>query len=294
MDWRIARSLLECRGSSARRLHISTPPRLRRQRPWGAGLRTRHRLLQRTRPHQAHRKDRVRGQGARPNPLARSAGPDIRDGRASTSRSWTIADSCRSPAPSADTRRLRAHGGLLANSSTSVGIMDNMSRLRSRDLFPSEEPVRPPGKLIGRNSDVEELASCFSCENPSVLIAEQQALGQACPPLVCTGGRPSDAVRLLFSSVHRSGAQIRHHGDFDEAGVQILRDLEDRYGAVPWRFDVESLCGALHGLGRAPLHPRPATLEGAVQKLATTLPEELVIDDLISDLRAVGRASARK
>jgi uncharacterized protein (TIGR02679 family) len=135
---------------------------------------------------------------------------------------------------------------------------------------------------------------CFSCENPSVLIAAEQALGQACPPLVCTGGRPSDAVRLLFSSVHRSGAQIRHHGDFDEAGVQILRDLEDRYGAVPWRFDVESLCGALHGLGRAPLHPRPTTLEGAVQKLGTTLPEELVIDDLISDLRAVGRASARK
>jgi uncharacterized protein (TIGR02679 family) len=135
---------------------------------------------------------------------------------------------------------------------------------------------------------------CFSCENPSVLIAAEQTLGNACPPLVCTGGRPSDAVRLLFSSVHHSGAQIRHHGDFDEAGVQILRDLEDRYGAVPWRFDVESLCGALHGLGRAPLHPRPATLEGAVQKLGTTLPEELVIDDLISDLRAVGRASAQK
>jgi hypothetical protein len=37
--------------------------------------------------------------------------------------------------------------------------MDNMARLRSRDLFPSEEPVRPPGKLIGRHSDVEELAS---------------------------------------------------------------------------------------------------------------------------------------
>jgi len=37
--------------------------------------------------------------------------------------------------------------------------MDNVSRLRSRDLFPSEEPVRPPGRLIGRQSDVEELAS---------------------------------------------------------------------------------------------------------------------------------------
>ncbi len=34
-----------------------------------------------------------------------------------------------------------------------------MARMRSRDLFPSEEPVRPPGKLIGRRSDVEELAS---------------------------------------------------------------------------------------------------------------------------------------
>lgn len=34
-----------------------------------------------------------------------------------------------------------------------------MSRLRSRDLFPSEEPVRPPAKLIGRHSDLEELAS---------------------------------------------------------------------------------------------------------------------------------------
>jgi hypothetical protein len=37
--------------------------------------------------------------------------------------------------------------------------MVNMTRLRSRDLFPSEEPVRPPGKLIGRQGDVEELAS---------------------------------------------------------------------------------------------------------------------------------------
>jgi hypothetical protein len=34
-----------------------------------------------------------------------------------------------------------------------------MPRLRSRDLFPSEEPVRPPGKLIGRRSDLEELTS---------------------------------------------------------------------------------------------------------------------------------------
>jgi hypothetical protein len=34
-----------------------------------------------------------------------------------------------------------------------------MPRLRSRDLFPSEEPLRPPGKLIGRRDDLEELSS---------------------------------------------------------------------------------------------------------------------------------------
>jgi hypothetical protein len=34
-----------------------------------------------------------------------------------------------------------------------------MTRSRSRDLFPSEEPIRPPGKLIGRRSDLEELSS---------------------------------------------------------------------------------------------------------------------------------------
>lgn len=37
-----------------------------------------------------------------------------------------------------------------------------MARARSRDLFPSEEPVRPPEKLIGRRSDLEELSSQLS------------------------------------------------------------------------------------------------------------------------------------
>jgi uncharacterized protein (TIGR02679 family) len=108
-----------------------------------------------------------------------------------------------------------------------------------------------PGLLSWRAGTV-----CFSCENPSVLIAAERELGAACPPLVCTGGRPSDAVRLVFDAVVRSGGRIRHHGDDDEAGVQILEDLSRRHGAEAWR---------VHG---------PA---GA---------EELVIDALIEDLRA--------
>ena len=34
-----------------------------------------------------------------------------------------------------------------------------MPRTRSRDLFPTEEPIHPPAKLIGRQSDLDELTS---------------------------------------------------------------------------------------------------------------------------------------
>ncbi len=125
---------------------------------------------------------------------------------------------------------------------------------------------------------------CFSCENPSVLIAAEQHLGAACPPLVCTAGRPSDAVRRLFSIVQRAEVSVRHHGDFDEAGVQILRDLEQCYAAVPWRFDVEALDRVL---GRA--RPPSGTLEDSVRGLSCGVPEEMVIDDLLADLRDAGR-----
>ena len=53
-----------------------------------------------------------------------------------------------------------------------------------------------------------------------------------------------------------------HHGDFDEAGVQILRDLEPRYGAVPWRFDVAVAAQAIAHVTRPrPRDPDATTLE---------------------------------
>lgn len=127
-------------------------------------------------------------------------------------------------------------------------------------------------------------APCFSCENPAVLIAAEQRLGVACPPLICTAGRPSDAVRQLLSIVRRAGVRVRHHGDFDEAGVQIFRDLEACYAATPWRFDV----GALQGALGQPLTPT-GTLEDNLRRLSCAVPEEMVIDDLVADLRDAAR-----
>jgi len=129
---------------------------------------------------------------------------------------------------------------------------------------------------------------CFACENPSVLIAAERSLGARCPALICTAGRPSDAVRLLLASLHASGARIRHHGDFDLAGVQILRDLEARYGAVPWRFDIASLRDVLKRLGGELPSACPPTFEAAVGGLTAGVAEELLIDDLLVDLRQAG------
>lgn len=145
------------------------------------------------------------------------------------------------------------------------------------------------GQLASAELSWPSEVPCFSCENPSVLIAAEQQLGETCPPLVCTAGRPSDAVRVLLSIVRRAGVRPRHHGDFDEAGVQIFRDLEDCYDARPWRFDVASLCDTV---GAGPPEPQPGTMEVAVRGLPGVLAEEMVIEDLIADLRSAGGAAA--
>lgn len=138
------------------------------------------------------------------------------------------------------------------------------------------------GQLAGADLRWPPELVCFTCENPAVLIAAEQALGARCPALICTGGRPSDAVRRLLESLHASGARMLHHGDFDVAGVQILRDLQARYRAVPWRFDA----AALRDLGRDV--PDRENLEDAVSDLPRAIPEELLIDDLLEDLRRAG------
>jgi uncharacterized protein (TIGR02679 family) len=105
------------------------------------------------------------------------------------------------------------------------------------------EPLLWPGGMV-----------CHSCENPSVLIAAERELGSRCPPLICTAGYPSDAVRALLTGLHAAGARLRHHGDGDIAGEQILDDLRRRHGAERWGRQTPGVA------------------------------EELVIDDLLADL----------
>ena len=125
---------------------------------------------------------------------------------------------------------------------------------------------------------------CFSCENPSVVIAAEQRLGTDCPPLICTGGHPSDAARVLLSAAAASGEEIRHHSDFDASGLSIFLDLERRYGAVPWRFDVREIQRLSARLGMQP-SPAGVSLSAAIGQLPRPQFEEEALDDLILDLR---------
>jgi uncharacterized protein (TIGR02679 family) len=163
-------------------------------------------------------------------------------------------------------------------------LLGNGAAARLAQAAPGSHVVLTYGQLSAAALEWPAGLACFSCENPSVLIAAERTLGAGCPPLVCTGGRPSDAVRRLYEAIASAGGEIRHHGDFDEAGVQILRDLQLRYDAQPWRFDVDSWHRHRARLSSTSPAPRSPTLETVPGD--RSLPEELVIGELMDDLRA--------
>ena len=135
----------------------------------------------------------------------------------------------------------------------------------------------------------------FVCENPSVVEEAAMTLGPACPPLICVEGRPSVAGKRLLAALQAGGAELRYHGDFDWAGVQIAADLIGD-GASPWRFGApdyrSSLVGGHPQLPQ--LGPSPAALVAqwdselvpAMVEGGHAVEEEQVIEHLIADLAA--------
>jgi uncharacterized protein (TIGR02679 family) len=129
------------------------------------------------------------------------------------------------------------------------------------------------------------------CENPSVVTGAERELGSACPPLVCLGGWPNAAVQLLCERLRAGGAELCYHGDFDWDGLAIAAHARERLGAVPWRFDaaeyrrVAARRSDLHPLGARPARVPDGELADALQEVGRVVPEELVLEELIADLR---------
>lgn len=136
-------------------------------------------------------------------------------------------------------------------------------------------------------------ATVSVCENPVVLSSAADDLGAVCAPLVCTSGQPSVAVTRLLGLLADGGAALRYHGDFDWGGLRIANVLFGRFPARPWRYDAAAYIAAVDsGLGhRLSGTPAEATWDSelgvAMRQAGRAVEEELVLDELLTDLAGV-------
>jgi uncharacterized protein (TIGR02679 family) len=78
----------------------------------------------------------------------------------------------------------------------------------------------------------------YVCENPSILIAAADALGQRSRPLICTNGRPSAAAVRLLNRLAESGTSLHIRADDDTAGQEIVNALRSSIPSTQlWRYD---------------------------------------------------------
>lgn len=136
-----------------------------------------------------------------------------------------------------------------------------------------------------------ERTEVYVCENPTVVRAAERRLGEACRPLVCTGGWPSAAVARLLGQLNESGSQLHHHGDYDWDGLAIHQALRRDHDVVPWRYDVQSYRAAVAAspVPLLALGPRRREVHGpladALAFSGQHVAEERVLAELLDDLR---------
>lgn len=135
-----------------------------------------------------------------------------------------------------------------------------------------------------------QAADVFVCENPALVAAAADRLGNRCPPLICTEGMPAAAQQALLRQLRESDARLHYHGDFDWAGIRIGNIVIGRHGAAPWRFTAEHYRDAR---GQA-LEGAPAMatwdpeLTTKMSQARRALEEETVLEALLADLEAAG------
>lgn len=141
--------------------------------------------------------------------------------------------------------------------------------------------VRNPPRLTGQPVAV--------CENPVVVTAAADRWGADCRPLVCTNGQPGAAVFHMLRLLLDARARLSYHGDFDWGGLRIANFLFDRLPIKPWRFDAAAYRAAAprgHALVGPAIEARwDVDLTEAMRTTGKAVEEELVLDDVVEDLR---------
>ncbi len=128
-------------------------------------------------------------------------------------------------------------------------------------------------------------------ENPRIVEAAAERKIQRC--VISTNGNPSTAVMKLVRAMLAVGIEVRHHNDFDVAGVGICRRLAEQ-GCTPWRmgsgdYDEAVSNASIAGLelpvekamcGATPWDPQ---LQFQINKVKSVVHEELLLDSLLNE-----------
>jgi uncharacterized protein (TIGR02679 family) len=156
-----------------------------------------------------------------------------------------------------------------------------------RLLADAGEPAVLTLRQLSREALTFAPETVYVCENPAVVNAAAEALGDKARPLMCGAGWPNTAVSVLLEHLQASGCQLRYQGDFDAEGVRIGQYLRRRHGVTSWRFDVSTYAAALRHRPAAPSRPLPqnGALVDTISAGGDAAYEEDIVDALVADLR---------
>ncbi|GGM99936.1 TIGR02679 family protein [Streptomyces fuscichromogenes] len=194
-------------------------------------------------------------------------------------------------------REAWASAGLLKDDVSSTVLTLNLRGTPALDWTADEgEPAVLTLRSLNRrttNGITTATGHVHVCENPAVLSAAADALGPACPPMVCLQGQPSAAALTLLRGLSASGAVLLHHADFDWGGVRIATALGRVARWRPWRYEATDYQEAVTGVsepqhltGTAAATPWDPRLATVMAEHGVRVEEESILDALLSDLRA--------
>lgn len=201
------------------------------------------------------------------------------------------------PDDAADWRRTWAEAGVACDDLSCDVLVLNLPgwsreplRLTLRQASAWRSPPRVPERV-------------FVCENPAVVAAASDELGERAPTMVCLDGMPSTAALVVLDTLVVGGAVAHYHGDFDWRGLGIAGVLARKVPASqPWRFGaadyvaaVQRALGTVALSGRTSTSPWDADLAPSMAEAGVAVYEEQVLDQLLEDLaRCAGAPSAER
>lgn len=192
-------------------------------------------------------------------------------------------------------REAWASAGLLKDDVSSTVLSLNLRGTPALDwMADAGEPAVLTLRCLARQTPVPAVPATGTvhvCENPAVLSAAADTFGPACPPMVCLQGQPSAAALSLLRGLSAEGAVLLYHGDFDWGGVRIATALRRSVPWRPWRYTTPHYRAAVAKAAEAPemtgspaATPWDPELTLALAEHRVRVEEEMVLDDLLSDL----------